>query len=98
MSAQRAGLDQTDRIAAFAQATERYAETLDDADLANLYWGKSLGLWQAAAILAAGERKPPPAPRRRAAYASHCVSPFGRSFRAGGRTRPGNRRRPPSAR
>ena len=42
-----------DRIAAFARATEEYAESLDDHDLANVYWGKSLGLWQAAAILSA---------------------------------------------
>ena len=40
-----------DRIAAFARATEAYAETLEDPDLANVYWGKSLGLWQAFTIL-----------------------------------------------
>jgi hypothetical protein len=42
-----------DRIAAFAEATEAYAETLEDPDLANVYWGKSLGLWQAFQMLAA---------------------------------------------
>jgi hypothetical protein len=42
-----------DRIAAFAQATEVYAESLKDPDLANVYWGKSLGLWQALTILSA---------------------------------------------
>ena len=42
-----------DRIAAFAQATEVYAESLEDPDLANVYWGKSLGLWQALTILSA---------------------------------------------
>lgn len=41
-----------DRIAAFAEATEAYAETLEDPGLANVYWGKSLGLWQALEILA----------------------------------------------
>jgi hypothetical protein len=45
-----------DRIAAFAEATEAYAETLEDADLANVYWGKSLGLWQAFEILSADDR------------------------------------------
>ena len=61
----------TDRIAAFARATEVYAESLDDADLANVYWGKSLGLWQAVAILSAADgglpaKRPrtPAAPRR----------------------------------
>lgn len=44
-----------DRIAAFAKATEVYAEGLEDADLANVYWGKSLGLWQAFHILNAEE-------------------------------------------
>ena len=42
-----------DRIAAFAQATEVYAESLEDPDVANVYWGKSLGLWQALTILSA---------------------------------------------
>jgi hypothetical protein len=42
-----------DRIAAFAEATEVYAESLEDPDLANVYWGKSLGLWQALVILSA---------------------------------------------
>jgi hypothetical protein len=42
-----------DRIAAFAEATEVYAESLEDPDLANVYWGKSLGLRQALAILSA---------------------------------------------
>jgi hypothetical protein len=45
-----------DRIAAFAEATEAYAETLEDPDLANVYWGKSLGLWQAFEILSAEHR------------------------------------------
>ena len=45
-----------DRIAAFAEATEAYAETLEDPDLANVYWGKSLGLWQAFQILSAEDR------------------------------------------
>ena len=47
-----------DRIAAFAEATEAYAETLEDPDLANVYWGKSLGLWQAFQMLAAEDRVP----------------------------------------
>jgi hypothetical protein len=49
-----------DRIAAFAKATEVYAESLEDPDLANVYWGKSLGLRQALAILSAedGARTP----------------------------------------
>jgi hypothetical protein len=46
-------LGPSDRIAAFAQATELYAESLEDPDLANVYWGKSLGLWQAVTILSA---------------------------------------------
>jgi hypothetical protein len=46
----------SDRIAAFAEATEVYAESLEDPDLANVYWGKSLGLWQALAILTAEDR------------------------------------------
>lgn len=45
-----------DRIAAFAEATEAYAESLEDSDLANVYWGKSLGLWQAFVIVSAGEQ------------------------------------------
>lgn len=45
----------SDRIAAFARATEVYAESLEDPDLANVYWGKSLGLWQAFHILSAEE-------------------------------------------
>jgi hypothetical protein len=44
-----------DRIAAFAEATETYAESLEDPDLANVYWGKSLGLRQALVILSADE-------------------------------------------
>lgn len=51
-----------DRIAAFARATEVYAESLEDADLANVYFGKSLGLWQAVAILGAEDL---PAARKR---------------------------------
>jgi hypothetical protein len=47
-----------ERIAAFAKATEVYAETLEDPDLANVYFGKSLGLWQALTILRAEERIP----------------------------------------
>jgi hypothetical protein len=50
-----------DRIAAFAKATEAYAETLEDPDLANVYWGKALGLWQAVTILGAEDET---APRR----------------------------------
>ena len=46
-------LGSRDRIAAFAKATEVYAESLEDPDLANVYWGKSLGLWQAVTILSA---------------------------------------------
>ena len=46
-------LGSRERIAAFAKATEVYAESLDDPDLANVYWGKSLGLWQAVTILSA---------------------------------------------
>ncbi len=46
-------LGSKDRIAAFAEATEVYAESLEDPDLANVYWGKSLGLRQALAILSA---------------------------------------------
>ena len=45
----------SDRIAAFAKATEDYAEGIEDPDLANVYWGKSLGLWQAFYILSAEE-------------------------------------------
>ena len=45
-----------DRIAAFARATEVYADSLEDTDLANVYFGKSLGLWQAAAILCAEDQ------------------------------------------
>ena len=44
-----------DRIAAFAEVTEAYAESLEDPDLANVYFGKSLGLWQALTILRAEE-------------------------------------------
>lgn len=53
MRTQAGQTEPTGRIAAFAKATERYAETLEDPDLANVYWGKSLGLWQAVAIQAA---------------------------------------------
>ena len=53
-----------DRIAAFARATEAYAESLEDADLANVYFGKSLGLWQAVAILSAEDQPAAPAGRR----------------------------------
>jgi hypothetical protein len=45
--------DQLSRIAAFADATEVYAESLEDPDLAHVYWGKSLGLRQALKILTA---------------------------------------------
>lgn len=48
-----------DRIAAFAEATEAYAESLEDPDLANVYWGKSLGLWQAVTILNAEDGATP---------------------------------------
>jgi len=56
MKSRRTHTDQfgpRDRIAAFAEATEAYAETVEDPDLANVYWGKSLGLWQAFHILSA---------------------------------------------
>jgi hypothetical protein len=53
-----------DRIAAFAEATEAYAETLEDPDLANVYWGKSLGLWQAFEILSAAYPMSEGLPRR----------------------------------
>jgi hypothetical protein len=49
-------LGSRDRIAAFAEATEVYAESLKDPDLANVYWGKSLGLRQALTILNAEDR------------------------------------------
>jgi hypothetical protein len=52
-------LSATERIAAFAEATEAYAESLEDPDLANVYWGKSLGLWQALVILSADEPSVP---------------------------------------
>lgn len=61
-----------DRIAAFAKATEVYAESLEDADLANVYFGKSLGLWQAVAILRA--ENPGPAPKRLRRFSTHCGS------------------------
>ena len=51
--------DQLSRIAAFAKATEAYAESLEDSDLANVYWGKSLGLWQALTILSAEDGATP---------------------------------------
>ena len=54
--AERRQFRPSDRIAAFAKATEAYAESLEDPDLANVYWGKSLGLWQAFHILSAEER------------------------------------------
>jgi len=69
--AQRGQFGPADRIAAFARATEVYAESLDDPDLAKVYWGKSLGLWQAVAVLSAGDGglearrpRPPAAPCR----------------------------------
>ena len=49
-----------DRIAAFARATEVYAESLEDGDLANVYFGKSLGLWQAVAILSSEDQPAAP--------------------------------------
>ena len=58
-------LGSTDRIAALAKATEAYAESLEDPDLANVYWGKSLGLWQALVILSAADRVRQPEPARR---------------------------------
>ena len=73
-----------DRIAAFAKATEVYAETLEDPDLANVYFGKSLGLWQAAAILSAEDQSAaskrvrgssPTCGSRRADRASRSVQP-----------------------
>jgi hypothetical protein len=57
-------LSSRDRIAAFAKATEAYAETLQDPDLANVYWGKSLGLWQAVSILSAEDGTAPRRPVR----------------------------------
>jgi hypothetical protein len=58
------------RIAAFAEATEIYAESLEDPNLANVYWGKSLGLRQALTILSAedGAR----APRRPQGQSAAC--------------------------
>ena len=47
-----------ERIAAFAKATEVYAESLEDPDLANVFFGKSLGLWQALTIIRAQEQIP----------------------------------------
>ena len=72
-----------DRIAAFARATEVYAESLEDPDLANVYFGKSLGLWQAAAILSGDQPAPskrlrgpsPTCGSRRADRASRSVQP-----------------------
>ena len=60
----RGQLGPRDRLAAFAEATEVYAESLEDPDLANVYWGKALGLWQAIAILAAEDvpARPPRGP------------------------------------
>jgi hypothetical protein len=80
-------LGSRDRIAAFAKATEAYAETLDDPDLANVYWGKSLGLWQAVTILSAEDEM---TPRRQPRGASGRCGP--RLFKAVRRpdvTRPG---------
>ena len=61
-----------DRIAAFARATEVYAESLEDPDLANVYFGKSLGLWQAVAILSAEDQ--PAAPKRLRGPSTTCGS------------------------
>ncbi len=81
-----------DRIAAFARATEVYAESLEDPDLANVYFGKSLGLWQAVAILsaedqsAASKRLRGPSPTcgsRRSERASRSVQPLDSSVAAG---------------
>jgi hypothetical protein len=76
----------SDRIAAFAKATEDYAEGLEDPDLANVYWGKSLGLWQAFYILSAEE--PVPASRQPRGPAVTCgPRPADRARRAvAGRT------------
>jgi hypothetical protein len=60
---QRGQLGSRERVAAFARATEVYAESLDDPDLANVYWGKSLGLWQAVAILSVAPRATAGVPR-----------------------------------
>jgi hypothetical protein len=60
----RAKFGPTDRIAAFAEATEAYAEGLEDPDLANIYWGKALGLRQALAILTAEDGATPARPLR----------------------------------
>src|SRR5688500_9722201 len=57
----------TDRIAAFAKATEAYAETLEEPDLAHIYSGKALGLWQAVTILGAEDET---APRRQLRWPS----------------------------
>lgn len=56
---QGAALGPSERIAAFAEAAEAYAESLEDPDLANVYWGKSLGLWQALVILSAEDGAQP---------------------------------------
>jgi hypothetical protein len=41
------------RLVALAEATEQYAESLADEQLADIYWGKSLGLLQAARMIGA---------------------------------------------
>jgi hypothetical protein len=41
------------RLVGLAEATEQYAESLDDEQLAQIYWGKALGLLQAAQMVAA---------------------------------------------
>lgn len=82
----------SDRIAAFAKATEVYAEGLEDPDLANVYWGKSLGLWQAFDILNAEE--PGTASRQPRASAVIC-SP--RATARARRSRPGQTAGSPAA-
>jgi hypothetical protein len=54
-----------ERITAFAEATEAYAESLGDPDLANVYWGKAIGLRQALGILTAEDGMPEGRERRR---------------------------------
>jgi hypothetical protein len=88
----------SDRIAAFAKATEVYAEGLEDPDLANVYWGKSLGLWQAFHILSAEEpvaapwqgrdpgmtRSPRPADRARPSVTGRTVASPATAVTGGG--------------
>src|SRR5687768_16266739 len=80
-------LGSRDRMAAFAKATEAYAETLEDPDLANVYWGKLLGLWQAVTILSAEDET---APRRQPRGSSgRCGPRLFKPVRQPDSTRPG---------